>query len=553
LGLLSAASLPYFFPDGRFVPQSIRVRLGLLLLLLLTPFLAYNLFRVIRPEYGPGEWAYVSFMVTLGIFTASGIGSQLFRYRFLSDPVQRQQTKWILLGFGVQLSWILWLLLWVTGLLDNFGLSEPQSALVMLHLTMVGSAVLPITFAISILRYRLWEVDIWLNRTAVFGGLTLLIAAVYILTVGLMSALVQTGGSVALSVLATGLIAILFNPLRQRLQTAVNRLMYGARDDPITVLTTLGKRLEDTAVPAETLPVLVETIAQTLKLPYVAITTGDVIMAASGPPPIDRLKPLALPLVYHSETIGQLLVSPRAPGEDFNPAEMGLLQNVARQAGPAVYAAQLTADLQRSRERLVAAREEERRRIRRDLHDGLGPQLATLSLKADAARNYLANDPETAGQLLTELKSEIQSAISDIRRLVHDLRPPALDQLGLVSALREFAGSQNGRGPLDITITAPEELPPLPAAVEVAAYRIALEAMTNAMRHSRGRCCTVLLQINGGLYLEIKDNGLGLPAGYKAGVGLSSMRERMAELGGTFEINSTQGGGTAVIVWLPIS
>jgi signal transduction histidine kinase len=328
--------------------------------------------------------------------------------------------------------------------------------------------------------------------------------------------------------------------------------MYGERDDPITVLTALGKRLEETAVPAETLPVLVKTIAQTLKLPYVAITAGDEIIAASSPPPAPKLKPLTLPLVYHSETIGHLIVSARAPGEDFNPAEINLLENVARQAGTAVYAAQLTADLQRSRERLVTTREEERRRIRRDLHDGLGPQLATLGLKVDAARNYLDHDSDTTKQLLAELKGEIQNAIGDIRRLVHDLRPPALDQLGLVPALWEFAAAQNDHNRLDINIQAPDMMPSLPAAVEVAAYRIALEAMTNAIRHSQARSCTVEFEINDKLSLKIWDDGTGLPGGNQDGVGLSSMRERTAELGGTFEIKSPQSGGTVISVHLPL-
>ena len=270
------------------------------------------------------------------------------------------------------------------------------------------------------------------------------------------------------------------------------------------------------------------------------------------PPP----SPFAFPLVYQSETIGQLLVAPRAPGELFNPAERRLLENVARQAGTAVYAAQLTHDLQRSRERLVTTREEERRRIRRDLHDGLGPQLATLSLKVDAARNYLGHDVETADQrpvdhLLTELKSEIQSAISDIRRLVNELRPAALDQLGLVSALREHIARQNGN--LQITLTAPDHLPTLPAAVEVAAYRIALEALTNTIRHAQAHTCQLHLQINNGLHLKIRDDGLGLPIGYQAGIGLSSMRERAAELGGTFKIESTPGSGTVISVQLPFS
>jgi signal transduction histidine kinase len=552
LSMLGMLLVPFFFPDGRLVPKTRRWRIVLVAFLLLVPVLTFTLVPALVPvNQDDIEWA--SMIISINAILLAGLSSMVVRYRQMTAGEQRQ-IRWVLtVGFGSLSVLFIYTIFWSLGYLERGGISEPVSALIALHLNNLSASAFPLAIGYSILRHRLWEVDVWVNRTLVFGGLTLLVAVVYILAVGLMSRLFQSGGSVVISVLATGLIAILFNPLRQRLQTAVNRFMYGERDDPVTVLTTPGKRLEETAVPAETLPVLVATIAQTLKLPYVALTAGDVTMAASGPPPIDRLKPLALPLVYHSETIGQLLVSPRAPDEDFNPAEMGLLQNVARQAGPAVYAAQLTADLQRSRERLVSAREEERRRIRRDLHDGLGPQLATLSLKADAARNYLANDPETTGQLLTELKSEIQSAIADIRRLVHDLRPPALDQLGLVSALREYAGSQNGRSPLDMTIQAPEKLPPLPAAVEVAAYRIALEAMTNAMRHSRGRCCTVLLLVNDGLRLEIRDDGAGLPAAYQAGVGLSSMRERTAELGGTFEIHSAEGGGTAVIVWLPIS
>ncbi|MCA9998973.1 MAG: GAF domain-containing sensor histidine kinase, partial [Anaerolineales bacterium] len=353
------------------------------------------------------------------------------------------------------------------------------------------------------------------------------------------------------------LIAILFNPVRQRLQTAVNRLMYGERDDPITVLTTLGKRLEETAVPAETLPALVQTIAQTLKLPYVAVMAAGEqggggageILAAYPTHHTPHPTPHAFPLTYQSTLIGQLLVASRAPGETFDPAETRLLENVARQAGTAVYAAHLTHDLQRSRQQLVTAREEERRRIRRDLHDGLGPQLATLSLKVDAARNQLGQNPATTNQLLHELKGEIQNAISDIRRLVNELRPAALDQLGLVSALQEHIARQNGR--LSITLIAPETLPPLPAAVEVAAYRIALEAITNAIRHAHAQSCQLRLEIRNGLYLHIRDDGSGLPIDYRAGIGLSSMRERTAELGGTFQIESQPGSGTVIIVHLP--
>lgn len=213
----------------------------------------------------------------------------------------------------------------------------------------------------------------------------------------------------------------------------------------------------------------------------------------------------------------------------------------------------LTADLQRSRERLVNAREEERRRLRRDLHDGLGPQLATLTLKLGAARNLLSQEePQAADALLAGRKTQTQEAISDIRRLVYDLRPPALDELGLVPAIREQATSYGPYG-LNVSVEAPEDdsLPPLSAAVEVAAYRIIQEALTNVARHAEARACHVRLSIGGELELEITDDGIGLPEDRRAGVGLSSIRERAAELGGDCVVGATPAGGTRVWTVLP--
>jgi signal transduction histidine kinase len=222
----------------------------------------------------------------------------------------------------------------------------------------------------------------------------------------------------------------------------------------------------------------------------------------------------------------------------------------------------LTADLQRARERLVTTREEERRRLHRDLHDGLGPQLASLTLTIGAARELLRHDPDAADRLLQELTLHTQAAITDIRRLVYALRPPALDDLGLVPALREQAAQYSQAG-LQIAINAPDRLPPLPAAVEVATYRIVQEALTNVVRHARARTCTVSITLTpgGSLVARIQDDGVGLPpAGAtpasdslaRPGVGLTTMRERAAELGGTFEIASVRGGGTCITAGLPL-
>ena len=283
--------------------------------------------------------------------------------------------------------------------------------------------------------------------------------------------------------------------------------------------------------------------------------------------------PLRLPLTYQSERVGELLIAPRGPGESFTPAEQRLLRDIAQQAGVAAHAVRLTGDLQRSRERLVTAREEERRRLRRDLHDGLGPALAIHSLKIGAARSLLAQtlapiaEPPpsrpsvaSADVLLAELEQDIASTLADIRRLVYDLRPPTLDELGLAAAIRESAAryalaAAPNLEPLRITVDAPEHLPPLPAAVEVAAFRITQEALTNVLRHARARTCRICLSVADDLVLEIVDDGLGLSAaanGHGGGVGLASMRERAGELGGACLIETPPAGGTRVFAHLPL-
>ena len=227
-------------------------------------------------------------------------------------------------------------------------------------------------------------------------------------------------------------------------------------------------------------------------------------------------------------------------------------------AGVALYvtaqtrqAQQLAADLQHARERLVAAREEERRRLRRDLHDGLGPALASLTLKVDAARDELNYDTGSAAAMLTEVKGDIRAAVGDIRRLVYDLRPPALDDLGLTTSLCLLAERYQIPG-LTIICDLPERLPLLPAAVEVAIYRIVAEALTNVVRHAGARTCRVRLAVAEWVELDISDDGRGLPPDAVADVGLLSMRERAAELGGECAVTSGPGAGTTVQVWLPL-
>jgi signal transduction histidine kinase len=212
-----------------------------------------------------------------------------------------------------------------------------------------------------------------------------------------------------------------------------------------------------------------------------------------------------------------------------------LLENIAHQAGAAAYAAKLTADLRQSRQRLVTTREEERRRLRRDLHDGLGPTLASLTLKLDIIRNFLREDPEKAETMIGELKIQTQKTIHDIRELVYELRPPALDEIGLIGAIQSFIDGRFSQT-LCVSLEFTGDLPPLPAAYEVAIYRITLEALTNIDRHANASQATIqIIQRNDELVLDISDDGSGLAPDHRSGVGLASMRERAEELGGAFE------------------
>ncbi len=559
------------FPSGQFVPRWTRWSTVVCLAgVVLSAFFS-------NAPSPLNTHADMSLFVMIGELPILAI-TQLYRYRRVSSPMQRQQTKWVVFGIAVPI------IVFVSGTVLALifpALAEPNSLYLLAYYVVIICLPLfiPLSFGFAMLRYRLWDIDIIINRTLVYGALTAIVVGVYVLVVGVLGTLLHTSGNFLISLLATGLVAVLFQPLRARLQRMINRLVYGERDDPYGVLSRLGSRLEATLVPEKVLPTIVETVAQTLKLPYVAIallpekppftataatTTGAIalaeaqetdIVASYGTPTPD---PVRVPLVYQAETVGYLLLAARA-GDTFGKADSRLLTDLARQAGVAVYAVRLTTHLQRlsaglqqARERLVTTREEERRRLRRDLHDGLGPQLSSQTLTLSAARKLLRQDPDAADRLLADATTHAQEAITDIRRLVYGLRPPALDDLGLLAALQEQLTQYRASG-VSLILNAPEHLPPLPAAVEVACYRIVQEALTNVIRHAHAHTCTIHLTVDTHLMLDIRDDGQGLPPAYRCGIGLTSMRERAEELGGTCTITAIPDGGTRVLARLPLA
>lgn len=558
LGSVAIVVFLYLFPDGHPVPRWTAVLVALWSVLQLPTYLAPDFAAAAQGAAGPlGELLVGA--LTLGTF-ASLIYAQIYRYRRVSSPLQREQTKWVLYGIATALGgWITLLAFWN---LSNVNAAQHPPLLDAASVAVAYALwlLIPLALGAAMLRYRLWDIDFLINRTLVYTALTGAVAGIYILTVGYLGFLFRTVNSLLISLLATGLVAVLFQPARQWLQGGVNRLMYGERDDPYAVLARLGRRLEGTLAPDAVLPAIVETITEALKFPYAAIELGPqpggLPDAASGRP---ATQIHTFPLTYRREEVGRLLVCARGGEEGFNPSDLLLLRDLALQAGSAVHALRLyeqtlrlAGELQRARERLVTTREEERRRLRRDLHDGIGPTLAGFTHRLDLVGDLVRTEPDAALPVLAELKGQVKTTVADIRRLVYGLRPPALDDFGLLPALREQVGRQTEGSTLRVTLDLPESLPSLPAAIEVAVYRIVLEAVTNVVRHAGAGTCLVRLTLDDDLCLSVEDDGRGLTAEAVPGVGLSSMRERAAELGGVCRIECRPMGGTAVRVSLPL-
>lgn len=546
--MLSSVSMWIFFltfPDGRFIPRWTKpVTVFMLLLLVIENFFPES---ILNPQNHRAVGLVLS-LITMVIM----VYVPLYRYLTTSSPVLRQQTKWVVYGISAAIIGF-----FVVALPVSLGISMEQGStygLISITGMMLAFLFIPTSIGIAITRSRLWDIDPIINRTLVYGALSFLTIAFYILVVGGSALYFRNNESnILISFIATGMVAILFEPLRQRLQRGVNRLMYGERDDPATVLTHLSQRLDSALAPDSVLQTIVETLAQTLRLPYAAISLLDEKPRFASSRQLPPSELIHLPLTYQTERVGQLLLAPRSPGESFSPADMKLINLIAQQAGGAAYTVRLNNDLQRSRERLVTAQEEERRRLRRDLHDGVGPTLASLSQRIDTASELVDSDPEKGKRLLKDLKGQVKETVAEIRRLVYALRPPVLDEFGLVSAIREHVAQYSGPNGMTISIDATEPLPALPAAVEVAAYRIIMEAFTNIVKHAGAGVCQIRIKIEAAsLVLEIFDDGKGLTANPRAGIGLTSMRERAAELGGECVIENIPAGGTSVRARLPI-
>jgi signal transduction histidine kinase len=537
-----AVLLPVLLPDGR---QPSRAVLWFNATVTIVIAVAWALTPYTGPEYPEGLHGATNPVgvpavgdavtgVALGVLLLAavlvGIVSLVTRWRRVAD-LQRQQLKWVLVGYACTVA------LFAIARLLTSGPANIVAGLAMLPL--------PIAIAIAVMRYGLWDVDVVISRALVYGALSTLVIALYAATVWLVGD--QLGATTGTPILATTVVALAALPLRSWLQRHVNRWVHGDVDEPNAVLAKLGARLAAATTPDDlserVLPEVVAQVARSLRAQRATIVLRDGSITSYGEGPDTGM---SVELEYAGERFGRLTVT---RSTEFDGHEVRALDELAAQAAVAAHTVLLAREAQRAREAVVVAREEERRRLRRDLHDGVGPSLAALALHVETARDIAADDPATARQLLDRLVPRLNAAVADVRALVHELRPPMLDELGLAAAVREL-GDRLSTGTTKVQVSA-DEIAGLPAAVEVAAYHIAGEATGNAVRHAgAGTVAVRLHDADGCVRIEVADDGRGLPDRPRPGVGTSSMRERAEELGGQLMIASGP-SGTTVTALLP--
>lgn len=464
------------------------------------------------------------------IVFGSAVVALFLRYR-RGDDRQRRQVLWLLFATALVI---------IASVIDTVLAAESLASVLVI-------ALIPLAIAIAILRYQLVDIRLVVSRSLAYLVLTAAVVGGYVAIVTVTDRTLSRRLPLGPPVLATALLAIGFNPVRRRLQGLVDRLLYGARHDPVRAVAELGARLGEVE---GDLNGLLEIICRAMRLPSATLMADGAAIAQYGPL-VAIGNWTAIPLRLGGDVVGELRVSWRVGEQRLDRTDGRVLALLTSSLAVAVRATVLADDLRDARTALVTAREEERRRLRRDLHDGIGPVLTGVILQADAARRLTDSDPAQAAVLMGSVRRQTTAAVDEIRRLVNELRPPALDVLGLVGALEEQAatlGRRTDGEELQVRIAADRSLNGLPAAVEVALYRIATEALTNVVRHSSASVAEVSLRLTAAnLVLTVSDNGSNGAGAWPPGVGLTSMGERAAELGGTFRAGPGVRGGSVEV------
>jgi two-component system NarL family sensor kinase len=473
------------------------------------------------PFYDSLKWLWTLTEIRGLLAIGLGIVALVVRYRRGSDSTRRQ-LLWLMLAAMVAL-----------GATFPWAFVAGTPVVVLFTIPLI-----PIAVTMAIVRHQLLDIRLVVSRALAWLLLSLAVLLAYVAVLALLDRFVSA--QFGRSALVTVIMVLIAAPILPRLQRLVDRALYGDRDNPAVVVSRLGQQL---ATPNGDLRGILATVRTALRLPYAGLSQQGALLAGDGDPP-DPSRQQIWPLEYDGRQVGELTVGLRAGERVLGPADQRVLGMLTAPIAVALHATAVSVQLQASQERIVAAQAEERDRIRRDLHDGLGPTLTGIAFTADAAANLLDSDRDQSAELLNALRRDARAALSDVRRIVEDLRPPVLDELGLEGALRQQVGRPVWRAdgtPVQVQLELPERLPALPASVEVATYRIAIEALTNVLRHAQATRAVIELHCADRLEVMITDDG---PAdnSWTPGVGLQAMRERAAELGGRFEAGPTPDG-----------
>jgi signal transduction histidine kinase len=506
----------------------------------------------------------------LGIAFVLGAISLALRYRRGSVEERQQLKVLVYTAAFVPLSFVLYPVTSQEGAITPITVAA-------LALTSIGVLGIPIAMGVAILKYRLYDIDVVISRTLVYGALAAFITIVYVAIVVGVGTLFGSGGqpNLILSIIATAIVAVAFQPVRERLQALANRLVYGQRATPYEVLSRFSERVAETYAAEEALPRMARVLAEGTGADQaqVWLRAGRVLRPAatwpatngSSPPAAEvvadaRAVPelpgdQAVAVIHRGELLGALSVTKRA-GELLTPIEQKLLDDLANQAGLVLKNVGLTADLharlddlRASRQRLVAAQDEERRRLERNLHDGAQQNLVALKVKLALAETLAASDPARAKALLSQLKGDTDEALETLRDLARGIYPPLLADKGLTAAIE----SQARKATVPVAVQA-DGVGRYPQDVEAAVYFCVLEALQNIQKYAGASRATVRIRADdGALSFEIEDDGRGFDAtSMRRGAGLTNMADRLDALGGGVEIDSAPGQGTRLRGRLPL-
>ncbi len=515
------------YPDGRFTPRWIVVPVSI--------EIALQVIDVASGfALGAQPWWWWHFIVTLGVTL---LGGQVYRYRRRSSVEERERTRWPMLAvLAMVFAYTLWAIVWV-----GLGLQQESGSSLAVLLT-----VLPgVGFALGLLAPRWLNVDVALRWCILLGCSSIALGTTILATMALAEG--RGASAQERTWIAAAVAAALTIPVVGLSRRAADRFVYGRRPSPLRALEELGTRLAQLADPRDVPEAVLSAVTESLAVGGARLLVGDTLRAEVGTATFEE----QFPITYRDERLATLAVAPR-PGETTLIArDRSVITRIGALAGPALHGARLVNELVEARARVVIAREDERRRLRRDLHDDLAPTLAGLGLSAAVVEKLSRAGDRRAAEAATDLAGRLQGASRKVRDIAYNLRPPVLDDRGLVATIEETIATD---GPPRVTVVAPTDRMELPAAVEACALRIIQEAVVNVRRHAAASCCEVrIVPEPDGLRIEIVDDGIGLTEPRRAGIGMRSMTERASEIGGSVSFRSEDGRGTRVSVWLPVN